>query len=193
MGLQLIFVVESNKQCKSDWIYIKETIERFYQYDKAHVKLSPVYMDGRGKYRLKEKEIKSLISQFRLTSQNNETKVIYCFDCDDFDSKPADMQFLKDAQNYCDEKGYEFAWFCKDIERVYLDKKVDHNQKGKVSEDFKRKKMITKVDKNKLLALEYRQNASNIMIVLDKFLHQEGRTKDELEEVIYYAYFRTRL
>ena len=47
MGLQLIFVVETNKNCKSDWIYIKETIERFYQYDQVQIKFSPVYMDRR--------------------------------------------------------------------------------------------------------------------------------------------------
>ena len=27
MGMQLIFVLETNKKCKSDWIYIKDTIE----------------------------------------------------------------------------------------------------------------------------------------------------------------------
>lgn len=26
MGLQLVFVVETNKKCNSDWIYIKDTI-----------------------------------------------------------------------------------------------------------------------------------------------------------------------
>ncbi len=57
MGLQLIFVVETDKKCKSDWIYIKDTIDRFYQYDQAHVKLSPIYMGGKGKYTAKEKEI----------------------------------------------------------------------------------------------------------------------------------------
>ena len=36
MGLQLIFVVEANKKSKTDWIYIKETIDRFYKYDVAH-------------------------------------------------------------------------------------------------------------------------------------------------------------
>lgn len=29
MGLQLIFCVETNKKCKSDYIYIKSTIDRF--------------------------------------------------------------------------------------------------------------------------------------------------------------------
>ena len=50
MGVQLIFVVETNKKCNSDWIYIKETIEHFYLYDRIKVKLSVVYMDGRGNY-----------------------------------------------------------------------------------------------------------------------------------------------
>ncbi|MBP3700418.1 MAG: hypothetical protein J6I64_00870 [Lachnospiraceae bacterium] len=56
MGLQLIFVVETNKKCKSDWIYIKDTIDCFYCYDQQ-VKLSVVYMDGKGKYKDKEKDI----------------------------------------------------------------------------------------------------------------------------------------
>ena len=53
MGLQLIFVVETNKRVNSDWIYIKDTIERFYEYSRTQIKLTPVYMDGRGKYKKK--------------------------------------------------------------------------------------------------------------------------------------------
>ena len=40
MGLQLIFVVETNKRCKSDWIYIKDTVDHFYEYNNAYVKLN---------------------------------------------------------------------------------------------------------------------------------------------------------
>ena len=46
MGVQLIFAVETNKNCNSDWIYIKDTIEQFYEYDRTQLKLSVVYMDG---------------------------------------------------------------------------------------------------------------------------------------------------
>ena len=42
MGLQLVFVVESNKKSKTDWIYIKDTIDRFYKHDVAQLKLSTV-------------------------------------------------------------------------------------------------------------------------------------------------------
>lgn len=55
MGLQLIFAVEADKKSKSDWIYMKDTIDYFYQYDQSQFKFSPVYMNGRGKYKNKEK------------------------------------------------------------------------------------------------------------------------------------------
>ena len=173
MGLQLIFVVETNKKCKSDWIYIKDTIDRFYQYDQAQVKFSPVYMDGKGKYKNKEKEISSLISQYTAGNKKNQTKVIFCFDCDDYDSKPEDAEFLVNAKRYCDEKGYDFIWFCKDIERVYLGKKVDDSQKKKESATFKAKKLIDAVDKSKLIVKAYRANTSNIMSVIDQYLSRK--------------------
>lgn len=170
MGLQLIFVVETNKTCKSDWIYIKDTVERFYQYDRAQVKLSPVYMNGKGKYKDKEKDILKLISQYASTSKANRSKVIYCFDCDDYDMKPEDLKSLESAQQYCSEKGYDFVWFCKDIERVYLGKKVDDSQKKKEAEKFKAKKLIHNIDASKLSVTSYQANTSNIMKILDKYL-----------------------
>ena len=173
MGLQLIFVVETNKKWKSDWIYIKDTIDRFYQYDQAQVKFSPVYMDGKGKYKNKEKEISGFISQYVAGNKTNHSKVIFCFDCDDYDSKPEDAEFLVNAKLYCDENGYDFIWFCKDIERVYLGKKVDDSQKKKESATFKAKKLIDAVDKSKLIGKAYRANTSNIMTVIDQYLSRK--------------------
>ena len=131
MGIQFIFVVETNKKCNSDWIYIKDTIEHFYVYERTRVKLSVVYMDGRGNYnsKKKEKEKERLISQYSVTSKSNQSKVIYCFDCDEYNSNPDDSKFLEDAKKYCDDKGYDFVWFCKDVEQVYIGKKVDDSQK----------------------------------------------------------------
>lgn len=150
MGTQLIFVVETNRKCKSDWIYIKDTIDYFYQYNQTQIKFTPVYMDGKGKYQKKEKEISSLISQYASVSKTNHSIVIYCFDCDDYDTKQEDSNFLKDAKSYCNKKNYEFAWFCKDVERVYLGKKVDDRQKKNESAMFKVKQLITNVKADKL-------------------------------------------
>lgn len=173
MGLQLIFVVETNKKCKSDWIYIKDTIDRFFQYNQAQVKLTPVYMDGKGNYKNKEKEISCLISQYvagAKIKQSNQSEVIFCFDCDDYDSEPEAATFLANAKSYCDEKGYYFIWFCKDVERVYLGKKIDDSQKKKEAATFKTKKLIDAVEEGKLTVNIYRTNTSNILSVIGRFL-----------------------
>ena len=171
MGLQLVFVVETNKKCNSDWIYVKDTIEHFYSYERTQLKLSVVYMDGKGNYNSpkKEKEIKKLTSQYKASSKSNRTRVIYCFDCDDYDSKPDDFKFLENARQYCNEYGYDFVWFCKDVEQVYIGKKVDDSQKTKESAVFKSKKLIVNIDSEKLSVEKYRNNTSNIMSVLNRY------------------------
>ena len=171
MGLQLIFAVETNKKCNSDWIYIKDTIEYFYFYERTQVKFSVVYMDGKGNYNSnkKEKEIKSLTAQYRSTSKTNHTSVIYCFDCDDYDNKIDDRNFLEEAKKYCVGAGYEFVWFCKDVEQVYIGRKVDDGKKKKEAAIFKAKKQISMVDSKKLLMKKYQINTSNIMSVLDQY------------------------
>lgn len=167
MGLQLIFVVETDNKCKSDWIYIKDTIEYFYEYDRTDIKLSPVYMNGKGRYKNKEKEIQGLISQYR--NKSNISKVLYCFDCDDYDKKPEDSNFLETAKKYCDYKGYEFVWFCKDIEHVYIGNQIDDSKKKKTAADFKVKKLIEKLDSQKLKSDCYKTETSNLMNVLAKY------------------------
>lgn len=170
MGLQLIFAVETNGKCKSDWIYIKDTIEQFYRYDQTQIKFSTVYMDGKGNYEKSRRTIEKLISQYSSTSKINRSKVIYCFDCDDYDSKPEDLKFLNNVQQYCNSCEAEFIWFCKDIERVYLGKKVDKSQKKAESVIFKANKLIRNINVSKLSSASYQANTSNIIDILDKYL-----------------------
>jgi hypothetical protein len=178
MGVQFIFVVETNKTCKSDWIYIKATIEHFYE-ESTSVKFRTVYMYGKGNYRSKktEKEILSLISQYRATSKDNHSQVIYCVDCDEYSGNPADKKYLEDVQQYCKDKEYDFVWFCKDIEQVYIGRKVDDNQKKKESSRFKAKKLIVHVQAGQLSMNDYQVNTSNILKVLDQF--PELKRKDK--------------
>ena len=168
MGLQIIFVVETTRKCNSDWIYIKDTIEHFYSYERTQVKFSVIYMEGKWKYNKKEKEINNLISQYRAASKSNQSKVIFCFDCDDYDINQEDADFLKGAKRYCDKKEYEFVWFCKDVEQVYLEDKVVDDQKKKTAAKFKENKLISNVSSKQLSANNFRANSSNIMLVLDR-------------------------
>lgn len=168
MGLQLVLVVETNKKCNSDWIYIKATIEHFYEYERTQVKLSTVYMDGKGNYKSKERKVAQFVRQYGAMSKMNHSKVLYCFDCDDHDSDPSDQKFLREAKQYCDRKGYDFVWFCKDVEQVYIGKRVDDSQKKKEAASFKARKLIGKVDPKRLLENDYHICSSNIMSVLDR-------------------------
>lgn len=179
-GLQLIFVVEADKTCKSDWKYIKETIDRFYFYDKAHVKLNVVYMGGKGNYQNKDVDVKTLIKQYgasRRSKYGNEeylSVVIYCIDCDDYDTSPEDKRTLESVQQFCQQHGYEFLWFCKDIERVFWGKKIQPKQKKKEADDFVSKKVIAKVNDENLQAKKYKANSSNILVILDGISKRKG-------------------
>lgn len=178
MGLQLIFVVETDSKCKSDWIYIKDTLEWFYDFDRAHTKLSPVFMAGKNKYLKKEKEIKDLIRQYSYAGEDNHSIVFYCFDCDDYDTDPTAMAFLNEVQAYCSRSDAKFIWFCKDIERVYIGEKVDKKQKGHKAASFSKSHSIRRVDSKKLSWQNIRVNSSNILDTVDRYITEhKNRSK----------------
>lgn len=169
MGIQFIFVVETNKKCNSDWIYIKETVDQFYSYEQTKTKFTPIYMDGKGNYMKKLKEIETKKRQFRAASKSNQSRVIYCFDCDEFDRKSEDLKFLSEARKFCKKEGYEFVWFCKDIEHVYIGKRIEDSQKKKEAANFKARKLISKIDRKRLSEYDYKVERSNILEVLDRY------------------------
>lgn len=160
----MIFVVETDKKSKSDWIYIKSTLNHFYQYDHTQVKLTYIYLSGKDKYKSKENEINSKIKQFR-----GNSKVLMCVDCDDYDTNPNDRQFLDKVRDYCNDKGFIFVWFCKDIEQVYLGYKIDSNLKKKKAATLEAKQSINSIEPNKLSVNEFRDKTSNLLCVLDRF------------------------
>lgn len=174
MGLQLIFVLETNAGCRSDWIYIKSTLERFCSTQLSKVKLSEVYMDGKKKYkgsRINTK-IKQLKSQYSVACSNNESKVIFCFDLDDYDKCKEEADFVEETCLYCQKNSFYYVWFCKDIEEVYLKKRISDKEKKKESEKFKRKKLIHSIEKKELMQAtqksKYKRGTSNLLSVLEE-------------------------
>lgn len=65
-GEPVYFCCRDKQKCQSDWIYIKDTIEQFYSYNRTQVKLNKVYMDGKGNYKKKQKEIQKLVIFWRM-------------------------------------------------------------------------------------------------------------------------------
>ena len=182
MRQQLIFCVESHNSKQSDYIYIKKLIDYFYVVDYANTKLSVVGMSGKGNYNQKKtiNEIHRLGGQYQYTQVKGQscTYVFFCFDCDDYDTDPADRDFIIRARQYCLVKNYRFVWFCKDIESVFLGKQVADNQKKREAEAFAQRKQIEQIDIRSLMEPgdtigDYRNKRSNLCNVLDEYLERK--------------------
>lgn len=176
MGLQIIFCVEANSKSKSDYIYIKSVIEHFYIVDQANMKLSTVYMDGKGKYASPKVQgnVNEKIKQYKNAAKNNKSVVVFCFDCDEYDNRPEDRSFLEEARRFCEQNGYRFVWFCKDIESVFVGKRVTSGMKAKTAAAFASKRQIRKVEISNLRAHEYHERRSNLCCVLEDYLEQKA-------------------
>ena len=96
------------------------------------------------KYTNKEKEISKNIAAYKAGGKGRQTKVIYCFDCDDYNTKQEDAFFLEKVRQYCAEQKYDFVWFCKDIERVYTGKKVNAVEKRRNRRNLRKRNKFLK-------------------------------------------------
>ncbi len=171
MGLQLIFCLETNNSNQSDWIYVKQTLNHYYE-SNVDCKYSHIFMDSKTKYNSKsvERNIRSLVNQYKAASRDNLSQVIYIVDTDNYDSDPQDANLYNEITDYCKKHGYRTVWCCKDIERVYLDKKVADKEKKEAAVKFKRKEMIKNLDISRLSSSRIINNTCNILCVLDDYL-----------------------
>lgn len=170
MGKQLIICVETNHKSKTDSLYIRETIDHFYTCPRGEYKFTFLEMDGKSKYKAIETKIQKSINQYAVGNSDGISNVIYCFDCDQYDIRTEDRTFLNEAKLYCESKKYDFVWFCRDVEQVYLGKSVKDSEKVKKAAEFKRKKGILSISESDLVASVYQQKKSNILRILDKYL-----------------------
>lgn len=171
MYKQLLFCLETNKRAGTDWIYIKETIDNFYNLPNT-VKLSQIYMGSKTKYN--SKEIIDQISKIRKDYKLGETYIIYCIDVDDFETNPNHVNEFNNISNYCDHNSYELIWFCHDIEDVYLGRRLSDQDKVKESANFRRKNSITSISPSSLSSNNTHQiHSSNILSILDKYLKKK--------------------
>lgn len=168
MYKQLLFCLETNSHAATDWIYIMETISKFYNLSNK-IKLSQVYMNSKTRYNSKRvlEEIDKKTKKYTL----GETYVIYCIDVDDFESNPDHVKEFNDISSFCNRNGYELIWFCHDIEEVFLGKRISDSEKVRESGAFRKKKLINSINDSMLLSSNnHRVHSSNILTVLGNYL-----------------------
>lgn len=178
MALQMIFCVETNKNADTDSVYLSETINSYYM-TPNQVKISKIYMGTKSKYNSPKvlKEIEKKKRAFTI----GETKVIYCIDTDDYESNYDHKKEFDKICLFCKENSYELIWFCHDVEDVFWRERVSDSQKVSKAADFRRQKKIQEVLLSKLSSKSLKNQSSNIMQVLDKYLDRkaiESNNKD---------------
>ena len=128
MSRQILLCVETNSKARTDYQYINETIHRFYVND-PKISYKPIFLESKSMYASpkKQKEIGKYIKAYP-----EDTTVIYFIDLDDYDTNYETKKLFEDIKKYCETHAYELVFFCRDVEEVYLGKRV--NDKDKVNE-----------------------------------------------------------
>ena len=172
MNKRLLFCMESNSQAKTDYQYIKATIQRFYADDKK-VAYRQEYLGSKTRY--KEPAVQKKIKEFQKYNKEN-SHIIYCIDTDDSDVSPVTNKLLKQIQNYCKINGFDLILFCRDIEDVYWGKRISGNEKVQMSIKFKANKRIQEVQEKQLRKNGDKPHSSNILTVLDCYFTRKPDT-----------------
>ena len=170
MGRQLLFCVETNKKCNSDWMYINRTIQQFYT-ENNEIRRKPIYMGGKMKYK-DNSVLHDIEKQRKKYAKAGETIVIYCIDTDDWDKNADQCKEFGDIINYCQRNNYDMIWFCRDVEHVYWGEQVSDSEKQVKAEQYLRQNKITKTDTERLQVESPRLKSSNILLVLDRYMER---------------------
>ena len=168
--LQMILCFETTKSAGTDYVYIKDTIDHFYDMDKR-MPINTVFMGGKNQYQTHN--VKRKINEF-IKNYPGQSRVLFCIDTDRIDRNPAQVEDFKKVTSYCAQQGYELIWFCHDIEEVYLGSSVIKKDKVSKAKDFRVKKGIETVNVSKLNGLKPNAYTSNIMCILDKYMPRKG-------------------
>ena len=168
MSFQLILVVEADERSKSDYLYIRSVLTEWYGIQsKTDLKVTPIYMGGKGNYRKKIKEINKYKKAY---AHIGNSQVIFFFDTDKYDSLPDDQRLLHEEEQYCRENGFEFVWFCHDIEEVFLGKSVLKSEKTEKAKQYSISNRIKILKRKNVGSTSMVKGKSNLIIVLEKYL-----------------------
>lgn len=171
MSVQIIFCVEANSQSKSDYIYVKSLLQYRYAFDGNQPKYKPIFMNSKSRYNQQEKTIQKLT---KMHERTGPTRVVMCVDEDD--DTPDSFALNPAITAYCQKMNYDLVWFRKDIEDVFIHKKVASKEKGKTAASFASNKGIENVvlaDLNHNVPLT-RNMTSNLITILDPIILENG-------------------
>ena len=170
MNKRILFCVETTRRADTDYQYIRETIRHFYV-ESSKIAIRPVYMESKTRYN--SKSVQEEIRKQSLYSK--DTSVIYCVDTDNYHLSIEDRKILDAIREYCQSRGYDFVFFCRDVEDVYCGNSVPDTEKLPAIKKFKSSHTIRNIKTDFLEKETYQIHCSNILTVLDQYLVRKTR------------------
>lgn len=163
----VIICVETNERANTDPCYIDKVIRKYYRIDNS-IRLSYKYLDSKTQYKNK-KTLQEISKDCKVVGIANSF-VVYCIDTDNYNSNYEDTVRFSEIEEFCSQKGFSLVWFCKDIEDVFLHKKIPNHEKKKVAIQFSKSKNTGLATENDFKAKSIFNQKSNILNVFDNIL-----------------------
>lgn len=171
MSKLIILCTETNKSHPVDSLYIRKTLNHFYEIDNS-ITIKPVKFNGKGNFD-KPKVLKEI--KENLKAKFDEKYVFYCVDTDKFASKIEDVNLNNKIENFCKQNGYAYVWFCQNVEEVFWKKEIQDNEKVKMAERFNISDLSKTLDENKFLSKCVNRYKSNLLLEFDKILKRKNK------------------
>lgn len=171
--MQLIICYESRSSADTDYIYIHEFITYFYSKYNRKFKVSKIPLKTKGNYNRIERKIKDKIRAYQYTNKNEKQYVIFCLDTD-YGIREA-LDYNNKIIEYCEAKKFYLIWFHRDVEEVFLKRRVKDKDKTEEATKFSKNNLIQSIDINKLTSVDITSTSyqkSNIKEVLDKIFNE---------------------
>lgn len=170
MNNRILFCVETTQQANTDYPYIRDTIDYYYEVPRKTV-IRPIYLGSKTRYN--SRSVRENIKKQSGTSGN--THVIYCIDTDSRSISEDNNHLTERIREYCNKQGYDFIFFCRDVEDVYHGRQLPDTEKVQAVRRFRSRRLIETIKSENLKSKEYRYHCSNILNVLDQYLPRKKK------------------
>ena len=161
--IELILIMETRSSNKSDYMYIKSTLD--YYYEPRTYGIKKIFETTKSLLIKQEKKIEKLCN---MTERKPVIIVIADYDQDE----PLNDIITK----YCLNKFYDLIWMNSDVEEVYLGEKISRKDKEKkaIAFQIKKNKLIPKLNNLSETNPLNKSKSSNILTILDKYLMRKS-------------------
>lgn len=167
--MQIIICYESRSKPETDYIYIREFINQFYNEYFRKFKIDKVPLETKGNYNRVENKVKKLLNEYHHSNKSAKQFVVFCLDTD-YGQEGATALNKKIIQ-YCKTNQYYLVRFHRDVEEAFLKRRVKDKEKTKVSTSFLKNRLILKFDPDQFKTVDIESThfgTSNLKGILDE-------------------------